>query len=150
MYSALPLGGFTPCRPREIVIFFAIGVQCGKAVGMSPDGVPPERRSRQNAVAQAAGIGFAIAAGLILPIVGGLVLDRWLGRAPLFTLLGVALGLVVAGYELFKITKTTASLPETDLGIDPEEKARRLAEWERDHPDRYRDEADADEDEERR
>lgn len=114
---------------------------------MSPDGVPPER---MGAIGQAAGIGFAIAAGLILPIVGGLLLDRWLGRAPLFTLLGVGLGLVLAGWELVKLSRASARIPAADLGIDPEEKARRQAEWDADHPDPYLDRLDEVEDEERR
>ena len=112
---------------------------------MSPDGMPPERPARMGAIGQAAGIGFAIAAGLILPIVGGLLLDRWLGRAPLFTLLGVGLGLVLAGWELVKLSRASARIPAADLGLDPEEKARRQAEWDADHPDPYLDRMDDDE-----
>jgi len=79
------------------------------------DRVTPVQRSRWQAVGQAVGIGFGIAAALILPIVGGLVLDGWLGRAPLFTLIGVAVGLAAAGYQLVALTKAANRVP-----VDPE------------------------------
>ena len=40
---------------------------------------------------------------LLVLIVGGVFLDEAAGTAPLFTLLGVALGLVVAGWQLYRL-----------------------------------------------
>jgi MFS family permease len=105
---------------------------------MEPDRITPVQRSRMSAIGQAAGIGFAIAGSLILPIVGGLLVDQWSGRAPLFTLIGVAVGLVAAGWQLVHLSQATARVKTADLGISPEEKARRAEEWERE--DRERDE----------
>lgn len=103
---------------------------------MEPDGMSPVTRSRVNAVGQAVGIGFGIAAALILPIVGGLLIDRWSGKAPVFTLVGVAVGLIAAGYQLLQLGQATAGVKSADLGITPEEKQRRAAEWEREDRER--------------
>jgi hypothetical protein len=78
----------------------------------------PIQRSRWQAVGQAAGIGFGIAAALIVPIVGGLVLDGWLDRAPLFTLIGVAVGLVAAGYQLVELTKAANRVPVDPVAVE--------------------------------
>jgi hypothetical protein len=40
-----------------------------------------------------------------LCIGGGVLLDRQFGASPVFTLLGVALGLVAAGYQLWELAK---------------------------------------------
>lgn len=77
--------------------------------------ITPVERSRWQAVAQSVGMGFGIAAALVLPIVGGLLLDNRLGRAPLFTLTGVAVGLVAAGYQLVALTKSV-----NRVQVDPE------------------------------
>ncbi|MBA3414923.1 MAG: AtpZ/AtpI family protein [Chloroflexia bacterium] len=82
------------------------------------DRTTPVQRSRWQAIGQAAGIGFGIAAALILPIVGGLVLDSRLGRAPLFTLIGVAVGLVAAGYQLVKLTKAANRVPVDPAAVE--------------------------------
>ena len=78
----------------------------------------PVQRSRWQAIGQAAGIGFGIAAALILPIVGGLVLDGWLDRAPLFTLIGVVVGLVAAGYQLVELTKAANRVPVDPVAVE--------------------------------
>ena len=96
---------------------------------MEPGEISPITKSRVNAVGQAAGIGFGIAAALILPIIGGLLVDRWAGRAPIFTLIGVVVGMIAAGYQLVQLGQATASVKASDLGITPEEKERRAAEW---------------------
>ncbi|MGI9253673.1 MAG: AtpZ/AtpI family protein [Thermomicrobiales bacterium] len=96
----------------------------------------PVTKSRVNAMGQAVGIGFGIAGALILPIVGGLFLDKWLGKAPIFTLIGVAVGLIAAGYQLVQLGKATAGVKAGDLGVTPEEKRRRAAEWKREDRER--------------
>ncbi len=85
---------------------------------MVRDRTTPVQRSRWQAIGQAAGIGFGIAAALILPIVGGLVLDSRLGRAPLFTLIGVAVGLVAAGYQLVELTKAANRIPVDPAAVE--------------------------------
>jgi F0F1-type ATP synthase assembly protein I len=53
----------------------------------------------------ATGLGCSIVVALLLCIGGGVLLDRQFGTSPVFTLLGVALGLVTAGYQLWELAK---------------------------------------------
>jgi F0F1-type ATP synthase assembly protein I len=53
----------------------------------------------------ATGLGCSIVAALVLCIGGGVFLDRQFGTTPVLTLIGVALGLVVAGYQLWELAK---------------------------------------------
>jgi len=48
------------------------------------------------------GIGWYFAVSIIGGIVGGVLLDDWLDTRPLFTILGLFLGLAVAFYGGFK------------------------------------------------
>ena len=61
------------------------------------------------AIGMASGLGCSIVVGLILCIGGGLLLDRWVGTKPIFTLVGVGLGLATAGYLLWQLA--TLDLP---------------------------------------
>ncbi len=49
------------------------------------------------------GLGWYIAASIVLGVGGGLLLDRWLETVPLFTLLGVLVGSVVAFYGMYRM-----------------------------------------------
>ena len=49
------------------------------------------------------GLGWYVAACIVVGVVGGVALDKWLGLEPLFTLLGTLLGTVAAFYGLFKM-----------------------------------------------
>ena len=51
------------------------------------------------------GVGWFLAASVIIGIVAGLWLDRWLGTKILFTLLGVLVGTTVAFYGLYQMVK---------------------------------------------
>lgn len=53
----------------------------------------------------ATGLGCSIVVALILCIGGGVLLDRQFGTSPVFTLLGVALGMATAGYQLWELAK---------------------------------------------
>lgn len=53
----------------------------------------------------AAGLGCSLVVSLIVTIGGGLLLDRAVGTEPVFTLIGVALGLLAAGYQLWELTR---------------------------------------------
>ncbi|MGD9712259.1 MAG: AtpZ/AtpI family protein [Thermomicrobiales bacterium] len=51
----------------------------------------------------AAGLGCSIVVSIIFCIVGGILLDEWLDTSPWLTLIGVALGLFAAGYQLYEL-----------------------------------------------
>ena len=51
------------------------------------------------------GLGWYVAACIVVGAVGGIGLDKLLGLAPLFTLLGVLIGTVAAFYGLFKMVR---------------------------------------------
>ena len=63
----------------------------------------------------AAGIGCSIVATIILFIGGGVLLDEVSGRTPLFILIGVALSLITAAYQLYEL----AMIGRTDRGPGP-------------------------------
>ncbi|MDQ3539453.1 MAG: AtpZ/AtpI family protein [Chloroflexota bacterium] len=56
------------------------------------------------AVAVASGLGCAVVASLVVFIGIGVFIDQRFDRAPLFTLIGVAIGLIAAGYQLYELT----------------------------------------------
>ncbi|MGC4191217.1 MAG: AtpZ/AtpI family protein [Thermomicrobiales bacterium] len=53
----------------------------------------------------ASGLGCSIVASLVVFIVGGIFLDRMLGTAPILLLVGVGIGLIAAGYQLYELTQ---------------------------------------------
>ena len=65
----------------------------------------PEERGQLGAAGTAAGLGCSIVVSIILCIGGGVAIDNWLDLSPLFTLIGVALGLLAAGYQLYELTQ---------------------------------------------
>jgi len=62
----------------------------------------PEARNGLAAAMSLIGIGWYFAICIVGGIVGGLLLDGWLDTKPLFSLIGLALGLTVAFYGGFK------------------------------------------------
>ncbi len=65
----------------------------------------PDLGSDQSkAIGVASGMGCSIVASLIIFIGIGVFIDQRYDLAPLFTLIGVALGLVAAGYQLYELT----------------------------------------------
>ncbi len=69
------------------------------------DGKLPNLHENQDArrIAMATTLGFGIALSLALMVGGGVWLDQKLGTTPLFTLIGLALGLFSAGYQLYEL-----------------------------------------------
>ncbi|CAN5886073.1 hypothetical protein BH24CHL4_BH24CHL4_07740 [soil metagenome] len=63
----------------------------------------PVDQDDARAAGVAAGLGCSIVVSIIFSIVGGIFLDRWLDTSPWLTLSGVALGLFVAGYQLYEL-----------------------------------------------
>jgi len=70
-----------------------------------PDGLPPEERQALGATGVAAGLGCSIVATVMVCIFGGVMVDRETGRTPLFTLIGVALALFLAAYQLVELAR---------------------------------------------
>lgn len=83
------------------MITFAIEIEPGERVFDRPT---PEQRTQMEAAGVASGLGCSIVVTMILLIGGGVALDQWAGTTPWLTLLGVALGLVAAGYQLYELT----------------------------------------------
>ncbi len=65
------------------------------------------------AIGVASGLGCTVVVSLLLCIGGGIVLDRWLETSPIFTLIGMGLGLVTAAYSLYEL----AVLSDTSKGV---------------------------------
>ncbi len=63
-------------------------------------------RQQLKAVGLAAGLGCSVVASLIMCVLGGILLDRWLETTPLFTLAGVLLGIFAAGSQLYRLART--------------------------------------------
>lgn len=51
------------------------------------------------------GVGWFVAASVVIGIVGGYWLDQWLGTTIVFTIVGVILGTTVAFYGLYQMVK---------------------------------------------
>lgn len=51
------------------------------------------------------GLGWYVAACIILGVLGGLGLDKLVGTIPLFTLIGTVLGTVLAFWGLYKMVR---------------------------------------------
>ena len=66
------------------------------------------------------GIGWYVALCLLVGVLGGLWLDSRLGLSPLFILLGVGAGLVVAGFGTYRMLLGVLS-----QGENPGDKSRR-------------------------
>lgn len=83
---------------------------------MEPDrfGPTPEQRARLGAVGIASGLGCSVVVSLLVFIGGGVLLDRSFDTAPLWTLVGVAIGLIASGYQLWELTRI--GLPDRDAG----------------------------------
>jgi F0F1-type ATP synthase assembly protein I len=85
------------------------------------DGPTPEQRAQLNQVGIATGLGCSIVVSVILTIGGGVLLDRALDTAPILTLVGVALGLIAAGYQLYELAQvgqTGRKAPPITRGVE--------------------------------
>ena len=51
------------------------------------------------------GLGWYVAACIVLGVLGGLGLDKLIGTTPLFTLLGTVLGTIAAFWGLYKLVQ---------------------------------------------
>ncbi len=76
---------------------------------MADDGVPEHRIENARVVGLATGLGISVVASLIAFVALGIILYQWLDRSPLFTLIGVAIGLIAAGYQLYELVLASDS-----------------------------------------
>lgn len=72
---------------------------------MANDPLPDRDSDEARSIGVAAGLGFSVVISLIVFIGVGVFLDQRFDKAPLFTLVGVAIGLVAAGYQLYELTQ---------------------------------------------
>jgi ATP synthase protein I len=70
-------------------------------VGNQPD---HDRRQQVNTIGLVSGFAWSIVVSLLICIGGGIFLDQQFDTTPLLTLIGVALGLFAAGYQLYELT----------------------------------------------
>lgn len=49
------------------------------------------------------GLGWYVATSILLGVVVGLLIDGWVDTKPLFTLIGLGLGLTIAFYGLYRL-----------------------------------------------
>lgn len=66
-------------------------------------GPPRDQQRDMRMIGLATGLAFSVIASLVICILGGLFLDQWTGTQPIFTLVGVFLGLATAGYFLYEL-----------------------------------------------
>ena len=64
------------------------------------------------------GIGWYFALSIVAGVVGGLLLDDWLGTEPLLTLLGLLLGLLLAFWGGYKLLMQVISKQGARKGVD--------------------------------
>lgn len=60
---------------------------------------------RYGAAGVAAGLGCSIVVTTLLLMGGGLLVDQWRDTAPIFTLVGVGVALIAAGYQLVELAR---------------------------------------------
>jgi len=74
--------------------------------------MPDHRIENARVVGLATGLGISVVASLIVFVALGIILDQWLNKTPLFTLIGVAIGLIAAGYQLYELVLASDSKRE--------------------------------------
>ena len=62
------------------------------------------------------GLGWYVAACIVVGVLGGLGLDKLAGTAPLFTLLGLFVGTVAAFYGMYRMVRPLLKESENEPG----------------------------------
>ncbi|MBA3378312.1 MAG: AtpZ/AtpI family protein [Chloroflexia bacterium] len=70
---------------------------------MADDDMPDRQLENVKMVGLATGLGISVVVSLIVFIGLGILIDQWLDRSPVFTLIGVGVGLIGAGYQLYEL-----------------------------------------------
>ena len=68
----------------------------------------PEEREQLATAGMAWGMGCSIVVSILFSVLGGIVLDNLTDKTPLFTLIGVGLGLFLAGYQLWELVQLSS------------------------------------------
>jgi F0F1-type ATP synthase assembly protein I len=68
----------------------------------------PEERAQLASAGMAWGMGCSVVASILISVIGGLLIDQATDRTPLFTLIGVGLGLLLAGYQLWELAQLSS------------------------------------------
>src|SRR6476646_12013725 len=68
----------------------------------------PEEREQLASAGMAWGMGCSIVVSILISILGGLLIDRIANTTPVFTLIGVGLGLFLAGYQLWELAQLSS------------------------------------------
>jgi ATP synthase protein I len=71
---------------------------------MEPDGRPPDKPRMAN-LGIAFDLGLRLGISVILGLGGGLLLDGWLHTSPIFTLVGMVLGIAAAMYTIWDVAR---------------------------------------------
>lgn len=72
---------------------------------MVEDPLPKRVSDGAQSAGVAAGLGFSVVISLIFFIGLGVFIDQRFDMAPIFTLIGVVLGMIAAGYQLYELTQ---------------------------------------------
>jgi F0F1-type ATP synthase assembly protein I len=85
------------------------------AIGFAVDGEPlvlkpptPEEREQLASAGMAWGMGCSVVVSILISVLGGLFIDQLTDKTPLFTLIGVGLGLFLAGYQLWELAQLSS------------------------------------------
>lgn len=76
---------------------------------MAGDFLPDHDKEDVKVVGLAAGLGFSVVVSLVVFVVLGIVVDKWLDKTPVFTMIGIALGVIAAGYQLWELVRASDS-----------------------------------------
>ena len=68
----------------------------------------PEEREQLASAGMAWGMGCSIVVSILISILGGLLIDQFANTTPVFTLIGVGLGLFLAGYQLWELAQLSS------------------------------------------
>ena len=90
---------------------------CSEGEGLGEQSDSTSSGRDYHSIGVASTLGFGIAVSLALLVGGGVWLDSRLDSAPWFTLLGLALGLISAGYQLYELVLVSRkNVPNGPLG----------------------------------
>lgn len=72
-----------------------------------PNGTPerPARAPRPANWGLVLDLGLRLGLSVVIGVVGGVLLDNWLGTAPIFILVGVAVGIGAAMYSIWEVAR---------------------------------------------
>ena len=66
---------------------------------------PPDSPSPPPNWGAALDLGIRLGLSVVIGVVGGVLIDNWLGTMPIFTLIGVAVGIGAAMYSIWDVAR---------------------------------------------